>query len=727
MARRSVYAVVLIMMCTAFITLSALTGPATASESRAYSAPTSGGHGTHELVADPRRPLVYQVGAASDFLLFLNASTGEPRWNESLIVGPSPASIDLSSDGNFLYVAVAGANQTVLVDIDTRAIVRTIPLNFSPLSVRHGRPDRLYVSEAGAGIVRIVNETTGAVINSLQPYGPFDALLDVSPDGSELLVHLRSSPVWLFRYSIATDDPTLIASDSQSQGDPDNLIVDWPARAIYFSSFVPYGVEVISLDTLLHVQDFWTNAYPAGIAFLSDRHLVFGVNSYGYDSALWAFNLDNGSLARRVPIGTDPWFVIASPFAGTVLVGSPYGTRAIALAPSVSPQGPAPDTTATQYPYFVTARVWTGIPIVTIDRAEIHVNSRALQTSFSRPDILQGYADPHVPVGVWHIAAEIAWANGSTAATWTATIAPPTPVAGFDQHPSDPLFAGQTIHFDGRVSVAQAGTITDYEWNFGDGSTGTGPMVDVIYQRAGAYDVTLTIRTDIGDSDTGSARLLVEAFPELTLVPHDHPAGFRAVAPSTWNVSENVPVGSSVVEFVFRGPRYARSPTTVSIDAHRDPAANETVSYLDGRLELFVNELRNLAGTFVVTEPATPRTVAGREGRMIVAWDTYRGIAYKMAVVASTAQGQWWSILLTLDADYLSAYEPMFDRMLDGFEITLMSAGPPASPTGSGTVIGVAAIAGVAAGVVGVWCALRVRRKRNGSGKPRDSEEKPLP
>src|SRR5439155_25983458 len=136
-----------------------------------------------------------------------------------------PSSIHLSSDGNFLYVAVAGANQTVLVDIDTRGIVRTIPLNFSPLSVRHGRPDRLYVSEAGAGIVRIVNETTGAVINSLQPYGPLAALLDVSPNGRELLVPLRSSPVWLFLYSIATHDPTLVARDSQTQGDPDTLIV----------------------------------------------------------------------------------------------------------------------------------------------------------------------------------------------------------------------------------------------------------------------------------------------------------------------------------------------------------------------------------------------------------------------------------------------------------------------------------------------------------------------
>src|SRR5436309_3712075 len=104
------------------------------------------GGGTHEIIPDPRRPLIYQVGVG-DNLLFLNASTG--AYIDLLPVGPSLTSIDLSADGNFLYVAVSGANATVVVDIDARSVVRTINLGFSPLSVRHGRPDRLYVSGTG--------------------------------------------------------------------------------------------------------------------------------------------------------------------------------------------------------------------------------------------------------------------------------------------------------------------------------------------------------------------------------------------------------------------------------------------------------------------------------------------------------------------------------------------------------------------------------------------------
>src|SRR5213593_821364 len=265
------------------------------------STPAVAGGGTHEIVPDPRRPLIYQVGVG-DSLFYLNASTGE--YLDSVIVGPSATSIDLSADGNFLYVAVSGANQTVLVDIDARAVVRTTSLDFSPLSVRHGRPGRLYISEKGEGTVRVVNETTGAVISSFALVANVEGLLDVSPDGTELLVHLRSSPVWLLQYSVVTDDPVLIASDSQSQGDPEELVVDWPARVIYFGSFVPYGIELISLDTLLRTGDFRTDAYPACVALLSVHHLVFGLSSYPYGSALWAFNISNGSLARQVPMGT---------------------------------------------------------------------------------------------------------------------------------------------------------------------------------------------------------------------------------------------------------------------------------------------------------------------------------------------------------------------------------------------------------------------------------------
>ncbi len=220
------------------------------------------GGGTHEILPDPRRPLIYQV-AGGDSLAYLNASTG--AYIDSIMVGPSPTSIDLSADGNFLYVAVSGANQTVVVEIDSHRVVRIVNLPFSPLSVRHGRPDRLYVSGKGDEFVRIVNETTGAVITSWSPYGPFESLLDVSPNGSELLVHLRSSPVKMFRYSIATDSPVLLASDNHDlQGDAEQVIVDWTARIIYLSSLYQYGIKLISLDTLAALRDLVTDAYPNG-------------------------------------------------------------------------------------------------------------------------------------------------------------------------------------------------------------------------------------------------------------------------------------------------------------------------------------------------------------------------------------------------------------------------------------------------------------------------------
>ena len=113
---------------------------------------------------------------------------------------------------------------------------------------------------------------------------------------------------------------------------------------------------------------------------------------------------------------------------------------------------------------------------------------------------------------------------------------------------------------------------------------------------------------------------------------------------------------------------------------------------------------------------------------MFVAHDTYRGIAYEVALVVSAIHEQWWAILLSVDSDYLSVHEAMFDAMVDGFEITLASPGSPTSPLGSVPAILVASVAAVTGGVIGgVWWALRVRQKRRGSAELRELEEKRLP
>src|SRR2546426_720196 len=114
------------------------------------------------------------------------------------------------------------------------------------------------------------------------------------------------------RYSVEADNPVLLASTSAFQGEPGQLIVDWAARIVYLSSMVPYGVKLISLDTLASLRDFMTDGYPAGIALVADRHLVFALNDfYPYRSALWAFNTSTGDLVREIAMVSELQFVVA--------------------------------------------------------------------------------------------------------------------------------------------------------------------------------------------------------------------------------------------------------------------------------------------------------------------------------------------------------------------------------------------------------------------------------
>jgi|GEM_PF-2718480 len=60
------------------------------------------------------------------------------------------------------------------------------------------------------------------------------------------------------------------------------------------------------------------------------------------------------------------------------------------------------------------------------------------------------------------------------------------------------------IHFDASASTDPDGTIESYEWDFGDGDSGTGEKVSHTYGETGDYEVTLTVTDDGGLQDTSS-------------------------------------------------------------------------------------------------------------------------------------------------------------------------------------------------------------------------------
>jgi len=72
---------------------------------------------------------------------------------------------------------------------------------------------------------------------------------------------------------------------------------------------------------------------------------------------------------------------------------------------------------------------------------------------------------------------------------------------------------GDTITFDATAS-SDDGWIVGYQWDFGDGSTGSGDVVLHTYPNVGVYIVTLTVTDNNGA--TGSAQRTLEILPWMT-------------------------------------------------------------------------------------------------------------------------------------------------------------------------------------------------------------------
>jgi PKD repeat protein len=75
--------------------------------------------------------------------------------------------------------------------------------------------------------------------------------------------------------------------------------------------------------------------------------------------------------------------------------------------------------------------------------------------------------------------------------------------------PTNPR-VGDTVIFDGRGSTATGGaTIVDYQWDFGDGDTGSGPTASNSFNQARTYTVRLTVRDSFGRTGTTTQAVAV--------------------------------------------------------------------------------------------------------------------------------------------------------------------------------------------------------------------------
>lgn len=113
---------------------------------------------------------------------------------------------------------------------------------------------------------------------------------------------------------------------------------------------------------------------------------------------------------------------------------------------------------------------------------------------------------------------------------------PSAPQALFTASPAEHLIPF-TASFDATLSQRTPDETLTYVWTFGDGSTGSGPLVDHAYAQDGTYQVVLTVYDARGASSTASLAIkALNPLPTATFSysPRSMMEGTYIVGASEW-------------------------------------------------------------------------------------------------------------------------------------------------------------------------------------------------
>jgi PKD repeat protein len=169
-----------------------------------------------------------------------------------------------------------------------------------------------------------------------------------------------------------------------------------------------------------------------------------------------------------------------------------------------------------------------------------------------------------------------ALASGGDSAPTPPDTGPEAIRACFTPDPIPDIDSGGRILFDASCSTPQ--TVTAYEWNFGDGTTGRGSSVEHLFTPGGTYTVTLTVR-DGARNDSISRVLRVRATPAACFITSPDPPRIHVNQSISFNA--DCSVGD-----VDGGPTAITSYLWDFGDGD-DPAEGRFVSHLFGAPDLY--------------------------------------------------------------------------------------------------------------------------------------------
>ncbi len=202
--------------------------------------------------------------------------------------------------------------------------------------------------------------------------------------------------------------------------------------------------------------------------------------------------------------------------------------------------------------------------------------------------------------GAYIVALTVTDNDGATATvTSTKTVLNRIPVALFTENATT-VFTGEVIRFDAFSSYDPDGYIISYLWDFGDGNTAVGIVVNHGYEDDDVYTVTLTVIDDDGATEsTGTIKTVSNRSPEAlfienaTIVKEGEVIHFDAsgsydvdgnIASYFWDFGDGTNAIDMIVDHAYAENGNFTVTLTVTDDdgATDSTAATKTVKPLEG-------------------------------------------------------------------------------------------------------------------------------------------------
>lgn len=175
---------------------------------------------------------------------------------------------------------------------------------------------------------------------------------------------------------------------------------------------------------------------------------------------------------------------------------------------------------------------------------------------------------------------------------------------------------GEILRFDGSTSTSEVG-ITNYSWDYGDGTQADGPVVEKIYVTPGTFQVTLVVADKLGQRGSITHEINIIAQPPEQIPPTaviDGPTDGFVAEPVTFSAESSTSGSSPINSFTWDFG-----------DGTGSPASSNTS----------VTTLYESSGTFTVTVIATDANGLSDSDSMQIVVDT-------------RLEGPVWSLVETL-------------------------------------------------------------------------------